>query len=714
MTPTPLKSLLLSSVLLLSMTAQAQTISEKKRWKLSEVRGDGGIYCVASTKNDVLFRAETFHVELTKLKNQPTKPLEVFLKIEKNKRNNKAGLAQLPDGSQLAFVPYGTDSSWALPRGLSSLIQKLRSSDDEVEMKVVGGSKSYDFKIKGDGFSEIIREMESRCNSGLSLVNAEFESLFASGISPQVNPLGVSGSETARLRQLYFSAFNDFGLMKENEKALARVLAKYQTFVDELRSTQLTIDNLKNIQIPQTQAAVDAAVRQQREASSEISRLDVLIPKLVNQVKASQEAYDRARSVLAPHEPEFNRITSDLRRTRESLSSAEQRLSYVERKIQEVASNLNSLRSEASNLEHSIPMKRRDLQHARDILRDAERDRAAFNYNWEKQRRLERHREYHELRRELVRLEASSRSLAQELRQIQGERARIQQMLNQCRANNKPDEPKPVPKPIPRPKPAPRPGTTDVAVSGEASNAEGEIRPINNCAELEQALAQADRQVAEKQRQIRELESHQNQVTRRLERIDRDVDADVRRDYDRLVYRENEARRHKESIEDSVRRDEDRLSVIRVSEIPRLERMDYDLRQERPQLQSAIAQLSSEVNRLSRDLAEFKARTEWDRKAGDVSRTGQKLQNDQADLSAARSARQANAASLEDGRNAEARGRAHLADLNSRVAALSQRVVELNKILETLPSERAPFDQKIAELSQKINEQKDEFLNIVR
>src|SRR5690606_19110528 len=156
--------------------------------------------------------------------------------------------------------------------------------------------------------------------------------------------------------------------------------------------------------------------------------------------------------------------------------------------------------------------------------------------NWEKQRRLERHREYHELRRELVRLEASSRSLAQELRQIQGERARIQQMLNQCRANNKPDEPKPVPKPIPRPKPAPRPGTTDVAVSGEASNAEGEIRPINNCAELEQALAQADRQVAEKQRQIRELESRQNQVTRRLERIDRDVDADVRRDYDRLVY----------------------------------------------------------------------------------------------------------------------------------------------------------------------------------
>jgi predicted nucleic acid-binding Zn-ribbon protein len=58
--------------------------------------------------------------------------------------------------------------------------------------------------------------------------------------------------------------------------------------------------------------------------------------------------------------------------------------------------------------------------------------------------------------------------------------------------------------------------------------------------------------------------------------------------------------------------------------------------------------------------------------------------------------------------------RARLQELNGRVATLRSREAELNQLLAGLPAERAPFDLKIAELSAKIDQQRDQFLNLTR
>ncbi|MFN7823820.1 MAG: hypothetical protein ACK5P6_00505 [Pseudobdellovibrionaceae bacterium] len=673
----------------ISINSYGQTIVESKRWKLAEVSTDQGIYCIASTKDDVVFRAETFHLELIKLKNQPNKPVEVLFKIEKNKRGSKGAVAELP-GGKMVFSALSTDNQeyfWGLPRGISALIEKLKSSDDTIEMKAIGGSREMQFTFDGSGFSTILSEMEKRCNAGQTLVSKEFESRFSNAISAQVDPLRIGKSLTSQLRGIYYSAFSDFMAMKETQQGLARVLAKYQGHINELNSVKANLENLNSVEIPTAQRTLDSALQQQRMAESEIARLDQLIPQLQQKVNASQAAFDQARAILAPLEPENNRLVSILRDAQNLLSSSEGRLSEIESRLNQIARELSSLRQELDSLERQQPFRRSELNQARSELRNAERRRSAYNINFERESRLRNNGEYQNLRNERVQIEAVASQIAQELRQVSGERERIAGMLEQCRANNQgvvaPEEPlKP--------------------------------EPATDCTALEQSLAEADRQIQDKENGLREVERRSQQVNARLNEIERIVDNNVRREYEILTRREDEARDRMEYIEDIVRREEARISDLRISLIPRLEREEFQLSSERPRVIDSINQARASKARAEAELASFRNRNDWDRKAAAVDSTGRQLRDDQARLSGAQGERRNNVSRLEEGKRTETTMRARLQELNGRVATLRSREAELNQLLAGLPAERAPFDLKIAELSAKIDQQRDQFLNLTR
>jgi chromosome segregation ATPase len=698
------------------MNSYGQTIVENKRWKLAELSTDQGVYCVASTKDDAVFRAETFHLELIKLKNQANKPVEVLFKIEKNKKGSKGAVAELP-GGKMVFSALSTDNRenfWGLPRGISALIEKLKSSEDTVEMKAIGGSKEIEFNFDGRGFSAILSEMEKRCNAGQVLVSKEFESRFSNSISSQVDPLRIGKNLTAQLRGIYYSAYNDFMAMKETQQGLARVLAKYQGHITELNSVKATLENLNSIEIPTAQRTLDSAFQQQRVAEAEIVRLDQLIPQLQQKVNASQAAYDQARSVLAPLEPENSRLLSILRDAQNLLSSSEERLSEIESRLSQITRELSSLRQELESLERQQPFRRSELNQARSELRDAERRRSAYNINFERESRLRNNGEYQNLRSERVQIEAVASQMAQELRQVRGERERIARMLEQCRANNES-----IVLPGESLNPEPVPGEDS---NGGASGTIGEVpkpkpdiaKPATDCTALEQSLAEADRQIQEKENGLREVERRSQQVNGRLDEIERIVDNNVRREYEILSRREDEARDRLERIEDIVRREETRISDLRISLIPRIEREEFQLSNERPRVINSINQARASKARAETELATFRSRNDWDRKAAAVDSAVRQLRDDQSRLSGASGERRNNVARLEEGKRTEAIMRGRLQDLNGRVAGLRLREAELNQLLAGLPAERAPFDLKIAELSAKIDQQRDQFLNLTR
>jgi peptidoglycan hydrolase CwlO-like protein len=707
------KGILAGSLLAAGVSARAEDalILKDGQWALYEAVVDNVTTCYAQTVDKVIFRAEDYFLEIAKVKNSATSPVELTGRIHKNKKGS-TGLVIKSSAAAIALSDTTGEKERfrGVPKNLSGLIAQLRNGD-KVEVNSVGGNKSDSFKITGLGFAKVIAEMEKRCNGGQALVNQEFESTFLGAVSASVDPTKLSKEKTTQLRAVYFSAYATFLQLKETNAALARVLAKYQPFIDELRSNRASLSQIENVDLPQSKQTLAASQKQQVDAKAEIARVDALLPGLTAKVVAAQKAYDEAKAILAPHVNEYNRITGNLNSAQSSLSEAQSRLTDIDNRLSNIANQISSLDNEADNLERGLPQRRMELDRARSFLRDAERRRAEFNVSFENERRLRNNSEYTRTRDERNQLIGILSQVENELNQIRGERERIRQMLAQCQAQ---------PAPIPMPKPG-MPGNEDAppGVIGGIGPAlpptnPGQPSPNADCGKFEEALRVADAQVAEKERAQRDLANRKNQLENRMQEIERQTDREVRREYEVLVNREQEARRQVENLEDILRRDEARLSSIRLSEIPRLEREQSQLINERPSVISRINQASSDIDRLRRELAAFKAATDWDRKSANVDATARQLRADQGALSSAQQQKSNAQASLQAGINTEAQMKARIESLNAKVVSLNQRAVVLEDSIRPLAAERAPLDAKIAQLGSAVAAKQGEYLALLK
>jgi hypothetical protein len=716
------KIALTSCVLLVNFNANADSqLRQIADWSLFE--SDSGICYMQTDNNDGDWGGDgggfptgpTMYFSLSKSKDRPDMPLEVMVKLISNNNKHRGAIASISGANSIALADLdgGNTTLWGVPKNLSNFINKIKSGRDVIKIKGVGGRKE-EARLSTRGFKDILREMEVRCNGGASLVNEEFEANFFAGVADSIDPLRIDVTKASQLRSIHYAAYKAAFNISNASNDLAKLLAKYQPLIDELALNRNEAKQIQEVSLPASRQLLADSQKQQVDARAEIARIDAAIPALNAKIAASQKLYDAARAILAPHEAEYNRITGNLSSAQSTLAEAQNRLAYVDTRLRDGAQQIANLDSEADSLERSLPQKLKDLDRARSYLRDAQSRRANFNVSWERDYRLRNNFEYSRLQNDRQNFSNNLRQIENDLQRTRMERDRIARDLQECRNNLVVEQVEPpsddgtlVPGP---------PGGGGGLVPGPpgGGNPGNPPPPPRDCSSLEQALNNANSMVAQKEFDQRNVANRLNEVNSRMYQIERQIDYEVRREYDNLVSIEDQAEREKSRIENSVNLDQNRISQIRGSDIPRLEREQSQLSNERPNVVSRINESTSAVARLTEELARFRANTDWDRKANEVQKTRNQLSSDQANLVNAQAQKQAAQNRLLAGANTEAQAKEQIESLNARAAMLDARKVQLDAGLAKLPEERAQFDATLAQQRVELTSRTAQFTDMLK
>lgn len=728
------KLLFSGAFLLAGLAAQGNdAILQVKDWTLRE-SGDitNGTCSISTSVKKGFFKSQVFTLEIVKLKDKPQSPVEVLIRVDQNKQGSTGFQISLPTASsEMAFARLSAaqpETFWGIGKNTSALLSLLKSKES-LETRGIGGKDEVSLKFSPSGFPEVLVEMEKRCNGSTGLVNPNFEVAFFSGVASSIDPTHIALDTTNQLRSIYFQAYSLVEQTKVTQAALNLVLAKYQPFIDEQIQVRATLQQIQGVDLPNSRTSLAAAQKQQADATTEIARLNALIPGLQTQVQQSQQAYNDALAILAPLEPEYNRLSQQLNGAQNSLNQAQSRLSQIDDRLSDLESDLRSLQAESDSLRRATSQERFDLDNARSYLNQTERERANFNVSYERDQRLRNNNEYRRMNDERNRLIPSAQQVQRDLSQARRERDRIAQLVNTCHA---------TPDPIPGPQ----------CTTGSFCNPEGEkinwscgCGPVSggvdqgggcyhvpthqqcnkligtlliDCTSLENSLASAQRDVSNLESTASQIQYRLNDLNNRISDIENQVSNEVQREYRELVDREQQARQRVSTIEDALRRDESRLAQILNSEIPNREREQASLSSERPRVLSEISQASSAVDSADRQLAAFRASTDWDRKKASFDKTNRDLSLAQKTLATAQSQKGKAESSLQSGIADETQLKARIAGLEARVVSLSQRDQELVSAIAPLAAEREPLDTKLADLLTAMTNFKDQFLNLLR
>ena len=719
-------------------------IDESKDWSLWETKVNNNEVCYIQSVGE-----NDWYVVLIKNKNAPKSPVEVMIQTLTNTRKSTGIIGSISGvGSTMAFPDMdGKKTHYqGLPKNLSAFIEVMKGGGEEVKLKGVGGKKEENVEVSTRGFKDMLRKLEERCNAGQPIVLAEFETNFVNALNDNIDPRLVDPAKSAQARTIYFGAYPVAVDIVAAKAELSQVLVKYQPLIDELNQNRATSSRLQNSDIPAARSELSNTQQSQANLRAEIARIEATIPGLTAKVQAAQKALDQAKAVIAPLEPEYNRLTSNLNAAQSNLDQAENRLAYIDTRLRDGAQQINSLESEARSLESWLPQKRNDASRARAVYNDAYGRRANYNPQWERDSRLRNNFEYSRLERNRMDMERQARQAEMEAQQVRRERDRIQRDLNICRTQpliagltemnrGEPRPPgmgpgmppggglRPGPRPgdggglVPGPQPGDGGGLTPGPQPGEPG---GDLTPVpqpppqRDCSHLEAALAQANAQVSQKDSEARQYMQRVREIDSRMDSIVRQIDWEVRSEYNSLVDNENRARSEMERREADVRNDENRVAQIRQADIPRLEREQSSLSSERPSVVNSIAQSTNAVNSLTRELNNFKTANNWDQKAGQVEAKQAQLNSDTANLNAANN----NKFNAEQGlRNALAREAQIKANIDSLVAqlnSLNARALQLEEGLKGLPAERAVIDAKIANLQADLKNRQTQLLDLLK
>jgi chromosome segregation ATPase len=531
-----------------------------------------------------------------------------------------------------------------------------------------------------------------------------FESEFLANVSDSVNPVTLTPAKTNQLRANYFAAYQIHTLLLETKSQLTQVLAKYQKLIDELATNRSEFNQITKSDLPASQKTMADAQKLQADMKTEIARLSQLIPSLTAKVQASQTAYDKSRAVLAPLEPEFNRLSSGLRTAQQLLANAESNLASLDRRLQDIASQISRLQNEAAQIQNMLPGQKIELDRAASDLRNAESARSQYNMSWERDRALRANPEYSSLQNERQILDSRLSPEQVRLQQLQSERNRIAKDLEICGSQAG----------IGTTPPGQVPGLTPPLVPGVIPPQEPQqpTEPAGvDCSALEQAVANADQMIAQQRNVVDQINGRRNEVASRIEMIERNINNEIQRINNQLVQNEETARSNYRRIERNVSQNENRLWSIRNSELPALVNENNQRMNERNTAQTQIAQGRQGVDQFTRDLNKFKLANDWDKKTLDVDSKLNQLSADQKTLSDAQNLKLTSEKKLAQGISTEADMKKRISELNARVVALNQRADQLNVGLKNLPAERAPIDAKISAQQNELDTRKQAFLN---
>lgn len=675
----PLKLIISQAILLSSLASLADTkIRTVADWSLWESSDGKTCYIITDNYNynsdDPFNNEATVSFGFSKVKNAQDKPVEILLKYKTNKNRNSGAFLSLSgvDKIGVADLDGKRKTYWGLSKKLSAFIQRARSARGMITVKPVGG-RAEEVDLSTSGVNDIVSEMERRCNQGKSLVNLDFENQLLAQTAATIDPTRLDPAKVQQVRALYFASYKTFDNLAKANADLEDVLSKYRHLLEELERNLARIDQINNVDLPNQQNILTAAIKQQAEAQTEISRLNSLIPDLTAQVAVSLRAYDAARSILAPLEPEYQRLTSALSNAQDQQLQAERRLAFIDSRIDQIQRQIYSLDTEAREIERHLPQKKYDLDRAYDRLRDAQNQRSNFHPNREVEKALRRNTEYNRLQSELQQAEANLRRVEEELNRLKNERQQLALALNDCKA----------------------------------------ATPAKDCSSQEAALNAIEQVISIKQSERQQEAARVDQIRNRITTIVNQMEMEVRRAYEQLERAEDRARLQYEQISRELIRDQDRLAAIRHREIPNLENELSQLRYERPSVIATIDRARYDVSRLTEELARFKATNEWDRKLADVNRTRSQLEYDQSVLAKAQRDLQKQKDLLTQGIATEARAKAMIEALNKELTALAERNAELNRGLSNLPVERAPIDQRIKFEKEQFENQRQQLIALL-
>jgi hypothetical protein len=731
-----LKIALASTILLASFTANSaeknKKVAESRDWSLWETKVNNGEVCYIQSAGE-----SDWYIVLSKAKNSPKSPLELMVQTLTNSRKSTGIIASINGVGTTIALPDQDDKKThylGIPKNLTAFMNVMKAANEQVKLKGVGGKKEENVEVSTRGFNDMVKKFEERCNSNQPLVLAEFENNFVNAVADNVDPRLVGAAKIGQVRSVYFAAYPVAVDIVTARGELAQVLTKYQPLINELNTNRASSGKLQNTDIPASRAELSNNQSSQTSLRSEITRIEATIPPLASKVQASQKALDQAQSVIAPIEPEYNRITGNLNAAQSNLSQSENRLSYIDGRLRDGSQQISALESEARSLESWLPQKRNEASRARSIWNDASSRRSNYNVSWERDTRLRNNFEYSRLennKRDMQRQQAQAEAQAQQVRR---ERDRIERDLQICRSQpliaglteqlvrGEPRPPGLIPGApgggglVPG---GPGNGGGGGLVPGEPGGGglvpgEPDIPPQRDCSHLENALANANSQVSQAEGAAQNARQRVREIESRMDSIERQIDWDVRREYDALVDQENRARSEMDRAESSLRNDENRLAQIRQADIPRLEREQSSLSSERPGVVNTISQSRNAVATLTRELANFKAANDWDRKAGNVASKQQQLSTDTSALNLANSNKFNAEQNLKTAIGREAQIKANIDSLVSQLNALNARALQLEQGLQGLPAERAVIDQKIASLENDLTARKNQMLDILK
>ncbi len=666
-------------------------IDESDDWSLWETKVNNSEVCYIQSGGE-----NDWYVVLTKVKNAPKSPVEVMIQTVTNVRKSTGIIGSISGvGSTMAFPDLNGKKTHYLgfPKNLSAFIQVMKSENEEVKLRGVGGKKDENVDVSTRGFNDMIRKFEERCNSGQPIVLPEFETNFVNGLNDNIDPRLVDQTKSSLARSIYFGAYPVAVDIVAAKNELSMVLAKYQPLIDELNQNKVDASRLQNTEIPAARNELSKTQQSQTSLRAEIARIQATIPGLKAKVDTAQKAYDQVKAVLAPLEPEYNRLTGNLSSAESRLDQAEKRLSYIDSRLRDGAQSIRSLESEASSLEYSLPQKRNNALRARSNYNDAYSRRSNFNPQWERDSRIRNNYEYSNLERNRVDMERRARQADAEAQQIRRERERIQRDLNVCRS---------------------QPGNGGGLVPGPNPGDGVAPQPPPDCSHLEAALANANSQVSQKESESRQYNQRVREIDSRMDSIVRQIDRDVRYEYDTLVDNENRARSEMERREADVRSDDNRVAQIRQAEIPRLEREQSSLTSERPTVLNTISQSTQEINNLTRELNNFKSANNWDQKAAQVAAKQAQLDNETSNLNSANNNKFNAEQGLKNALTREAQIKTNIDSLVAQLNALNSRALQLEDGLKGLPAERAVIDTKIANLQADLKSRQTQLLEIFK
>lgn len=651
-----------------------QLIRQYADWMLFESRD--GKSCFVTTNNSTWsesgMTSPTVHLQLWKIKNSISHPVEVKVHFAANFNPASGAIVQQGSLSLNTFDITGQKQSyWGVSSQLSALLEAMKVGSGVLGVKSSG--RGVLNRLSLQGFSDILKVMESHCNQGLPLVDQKFENNFFVGINPVIEFSKMDVMRTTQLRNLYFEAYSAFQQIQNANLELQKIIDRYQPFLDEQKNNELLTSRTKNELLPYQEQVLNQAIVQQQKLRQDIKKFEQQIVNLKEIVKRSQVNLNQKKDIIAPFEPPFNEITKKFYQAQGELDQNQARYDWLEARVIETESKIANLNKEWSNLENGLISKQRQVDMFYQTFLEAQQRRQRFNSEAEYRDILNQDRQYRDAVHQFQDLERKIVPLKHNKNQRQQEIEHLRREVNQCRNQvAQPDQPRPD-----------RPHKETIILSQA------------NCQRLESRLSTLNNELSQVELELQRLSDQQYELNRKIRRVEDFARRRVNEQQSRLDRDESVAYQNYAEAQRGVQQDLNRIELISRSELPRANQELQSFRQERPVVQQSIKESQMQVKRINEELVRFKKASDWDIKYANLVKAQAQYDQDSRNLDQENLKLSQAERGLAGAISTEKTASAQIESLKQQLVQLAARAIVLAERLSQLPAERAEFDLHI-------------------